>query len=76
MIWDIQDKGQSDYDKEFGIPKKVLKGKLLLILSLIDLIINIGHGHFVSDLTLSQDSRYCLTGSWDGTLRLWDLRKG
>jgi guanine nucleotide-binding protein subunit beta-2-like 1 protein len=27
-------------------------------------------------LTLSQDSRYALTGSWDGTLRLWDLKKG
>lgn len=25
---------------------------------------------------MSQDSRYCLTGSWDGTLRLWDLKKG
>lgn len=36
----------------------------------------LGHSHFISDLSLSQDSRYCLTGSWDGTLRLWDLRKG
>lgn len=27
-------------------------------------------------MCLSQDSRYCLTSSWDGTLRLWDLRKG
>lgn len=35
-----------------------------------------GHSHFISDLSLSQDSRYCLTGSWDGTLRLWDLKKG
>jgi guanine nucleotide-binding protein subunit beta-2-like 1 protein len=36
----------------------------------------LGHSHFVSDLALSQDSRYVLSGSWDGTLRLWDLKKG
>jgi guanine nucleotide-binding protein subunit beta-2-like 1 protein len=36
----------------------------------------LGHSHFISDLALSQDSRYCLTGSWDSTLRLWDLKKG
>jgi hypothetical protein len=28
MIWDIQEKGETDPDKEWGIPKKVLKGKL------------------------------------------------
>jgi hypothetical protein len=27
MIWDIQEKGDSDPDKEWGVPKKVLKGK-------------------------------------------------
>lgn len=27
MIWDIQEKADSDLDKEWGIPKKVLKGK-------------------------------------------------
>jgi len=36
----------------------------------------LGHGHFISDLSLSQDSKYCLTSSWDSTLRLWDLKKG
>lgn len=60
MIWDIQEKNETDVDKEWGVAKKVLKG----------------HSHFISDLSLSQDSRYALTGSWDGTLRLWDLRKG
>lgn len=39
-------------------------------------LICIGHSHFIEDLTLSQDSRYALTASWDGTLRLWDLKKG
>jgi hypothetical protein len=27
MIWDIQERGQADSDKEWGVPKKVLKGK-------------------------------------------------
>jgi len=35
-----------------------------------------GHSHFISDLTLSSDGQYCLSGSWDGTLRLWDLNTG
>jgi len=30
-----------------------------------------GHSHFVSDVTLSQDGQYCLSASWDSTLRLW-----
>merc|ERR1711957_669362 len=33
-----------------------------------------GHSHFVSDLDLSQDSRFCLSSSWDGTIRLWNLK--
>jgi hypothetical protein len=27
MIWDIQEKSDNDADKEWGIPKKILKGK-------------------------------------------------
>jgi len=60
MIWDIVERKETDEEKEWGFPRKILKG----------------HAHFISDLALSQDSRYCLTGSWDGTLRLWDLKKG
>ncbi len=60
LIWDIIERKDTDEEKEWGVTRRVLKG----------------HSHFISDLQLSQDSKYCLTGSWDGTLRLWDIKKG
>jgi len=35
-----------------------------------------GHAHFVQDVVISSDGQFCLSGSWDGTLRLWDLNTG
>lgn len=35
-----------------------------------------GHGGFVQDVVISSDGQFCLSGSWDGTLRLWDLNTG
>ena len=32
-----------------------------------------GHNHFVSDVVMSSDGQFALSGSWDNTLRLWDL---
>jgi guanine nucleotide-binding protein subunit beta-2-like 1 protein len=35
-----------------------------------------GHSHFVQDVVISSDGQFALSGSWDGTLRLWDLNTG
>jgi guanine nucleotide-binding protein subunit beta-2-like 1 protein len=47
-------------EQNYGVPRKSLKG----------------HGHFVQDLVISFDGQFALSGSWDGTLRLWDLNYG
>lgn len=41
----------------YGVAKRALKG----------------HSHFVSDVVISSDGQFALSGSWDHTLRLWDL---
>jgi guanine nucleotide-binding protein subunit beta-2-like 1 protein len=58
IIWDIAPSADTDEDKAWGQPRKVMKG----------------HSHFISDLDLSQDSRFALSSSWDGTIRLWNLK--
>jgi hypothetical protein len=30
MVWDIQEKGDTDADKEWGIPRKIFKGKVFI----------------------------------------------
>lgn len=32
-----------------------------------------GHNHFVSDVVMSSDGQFALSGSWDKSMRLWDL---
>ena len=34
------------------------------------------HSHYVQDVAISSDGQFALSGSWDGTLRLWDLQSG
>ncbi|GAM26170.1 hypothetical protein SAMD00019534_093450 [Acytostelium subglobosum LB1] len=35
-----------------------------------------GHSHYVQDVVISHDGQFALSGSWDGTLRLWDINSG
>ena len=35
-----------------------------------------GHSHFVSDLKFSSDGQFCISSSWDNSLRLWDIATG
>ena len=58
VIWDLDQSGDTDVEKEWGQARKIMTG----------------HSHFVSDIDLSQDSRFCLSSSWDGTIRLWNLK--
>lgn len=44
-------------ETNFGVPHKELKG----------------HNHFINDVVMSSDGQFALSGSWDKTLRLWDL---
>jgi len=47
-------------DGNYGTPKRSLRG----------------HSHFVQDVVISSDGQFALSGSWDGTLRLWDINSG
>jgi len=35
-----------------------------------------GHSHFAQDVCVSRDGQFALSGSWDKSLRLWDLNYG
>lgn len=46
-------------ETNYGIPQRSLRG----------------HSHFISDVVISSDGQFALSGAWDGTLRLWDLSR-
>lgn len=64
MVWNLEHRAETLADgtvsKISGTAKRALTG----------------HSHFVSDVVISSDGQFALSGSWDGTLRLWDLNTG
>jgi guanine nucleotide-binding protein subunit beta-2-like 1 protein len=60
IVWKV-DRDQSE--EQYAVPQKRLTG----------------HNHFISDIALTMDSNnrlFILSGSWDNSLRLWNVAKG
>merc|ERR1712226_347732 len=58
--WELDMKKDEEEDREWGRPKKMFTG----------------HSHFISEVRLTGDSRFCFSASWDGTVRLWNVATG
>jgi guanine nucleotide-binding protein subunit beta-2-like 1 protein len=58
--WDLEAKKDTDEEKEWGKPRKMYTG----------------HSHFIEEICLTGDSKFCFSASWDGTVRLWNVQTG
>jgi guanine nucleotide-binding protein subunit beta-2-like 1 protein len=53
-------KPEASEDEELGTPFRLLRG----------------HSHFIQEISLSNDNLHCLTASWDGLIKMWDVNEG
>merc|ERR1712060_888272 len=58
--WELDMKKDEEEDREWGRPRKMYTG----------------HSHFISEVTLTSDSRFVISSSWDGSVRFWNIATG
>merc|ERR1719345_172736 len=58
--WRLDEDKNDEEDREWGRPAKMFTG----------------HSHFVNEICLTIDGRFCFSASWDGTVRLWNTTTG
>jgi guanine nucleotide-binding protein subunit beta-2-like 1 protein len=71
IVWKLERKTQQRTAAQQGgatLDVNVVEGTMVRRL--------VGHNHFVQDVDISSDRQYALSASWDGTLRLWNLKTG
>lgn len=70
ILWELEKRKELKPDDTLNqeIEVNVVVGKMKRRL--------IGHNHFIQDIDISSDRQYALSASWDGTLRLWNLKTG
>ena len=66
-VWKLTDKSNKSNGTNIDDQSILITGKIIKKLK--------GHNHFVQSVDISNDGNYIISGSWDKTVRLWNLEK-